>query len=82
MTDKIYLNWEEFYRDVKDLCAKIRQSGEYDKLVAISRGGLIPAGIIAYELNIRNSSVINIATYVGSSHLKLDEVDCPEHVDY
>lgn len=80
MTDKIYLNWEEFHRDVKDLCAKIKQSGKYDKLVAISRGGLIPAGIIAYELNIRHSSVINIATYVGSSHLKLDEVDCPEHV--
>lgn len=80
MTDKVRLNWEEFHQDVKNLCSQIKQSGKYDKIVAISRGGLIPAGVIAYELNIRNSSVINIATYVGSSHLKLDEVDCPEHV--
>ncbi len=80
MDDKIYLAWDEFHRDVKDLAKKIKQSGEYDKIVAISRGGLIPAGILAYELNIRNSSVINIATYIGAAHLKLDEVDMPEYV--
>ncbi len=80
MIDKIYISWNEFHQDVKTLCEKIRKSGEYDKIVAISRGGLIPAGIIAYELNIRNSAVINIATYVGASHLKMDEVDKPEYV--
>lgn len=80
MADKVYINWNDFHQDVKNLCAKIKQSGEYDKIVAISRGGLVPAGIIAYELNIRNSAVINIATYVGAEHLKLDEVDRPEAV--
>lgn len=80
MAEKVYINWNDFHQDVKDLCAKIRQSGEYDKIVAISRGGLVPAGIIAYELDIRNSAVINIATYVGAEHLKLDEVDRPEAV--
>lgn len=80
MTDKIHISWSEFHQDVKELCKKINQSGNYDKIVAISRGGLIPAGIISYELNIRNTSVINIATYVGSKHLKLDHVDNPEFV--
>ena len=80
MADKVYINWNDFHQDVKNLCAKIKQSVEYDKIVAISRGGLVPAGIIAYELNIRNSAVINIATYVGAEHLKLDEVDRPEAV--
>lgn len=80
MSEKVYINWSDFHQDVKNLCAKIKQSGEYDKIVAISRGGLVPAGIIAYELNIRNTSVINIATYVGAEHLKLDEVDRPEAV--
>ena len=80
MDDKIYLSWEQFHQDVKDLCDKIRKSGQFDKIVAISRGGLVPAGIVAYELNIRNLSVINIATYVCASHLKLDEVDMPEFV--
>ncbi len=80
MDDKIFISWNEFHDDVKTLCEKIKKSGEYNKIVAISRGGLLPAGIIAYELDIRNIAVINIATYVGAQHLKLDEVDKPEFV--
>lgn len=63
MTKKLYISWDEFHNHAKELCEKIKQSGEYDKIVAISRGGLIPAGILAYELNIRNSQAINISSY-------------------
>lgn len=80
MADKIYIKWDDFHQDVKALCGKIKQSGDYNKIVAISRGGLLPAGIVAYEMNIRQMAVINIATYVGAEHLKLDEVDQPDHV--
>ena len=81
MDDKIYISWSDFHQDVKDLCKKIKDSGqEFNKIVAISRGGFIPAGIIAYELDIRNSAVINISTYIGSKHLKLDEIDKPQSV--
>lgn len=81
MDDKFYISWDEFHQDVKNLCKKIKDTGqEFNKIVAISRGGFIPAGIIAYELNIRNSAVINISTYVGSKHLKLNEVDNPKSV--
>ena len=73
MDDKIYISWDEFHRDVRALCNKIREDGRYDKIIAISRGGMLPAGIIAYELNIRQTAVVNIATYVGSKHLKIDK---------
>ena len=43
--------------------------------MAISRGGLLPAGIIAYELDIRNCHAINIATYIGDEHRELDHLD-------
>lgn len=79
-SNKIFIKWDDFHQDVKDLCAKIKASGEYNKIVAISRGGLLPAGIIAYELGIRQCTVINIATYVGAEHLKLDEINHPESV--
>ncbi len=75
MDDKIYISWDEFHRDVRALCNKIREDGRYDKIIAISRGGMLPAGIIAYELNIRQTAVVNIATYVGSKHLKIDKID-------
>lgn len=80
MTDKIYIKWEEFHSDVKNLCAKIKAQGLYNKIVAISRGGLIPAGIIAYELDIRNCLTINVATYIGGEHKKLDQLDNIEDV--
>lgn len=81
MDDKIYISWDEFHQDVKNLCKKIKETKqEFNKIVAISRGGFIPAGIIAYELNIRNSAVINISTYVGSKHLKLNKVNNPQSV--
>lgn len=63
MTNKIFIKWNEFHQDCKSLCQKIKASGEYNKIVAISRGGLIPAGILAYELDIRNSQAVNISSY-------------------
>ena len=80
MTNKIYIKWDDFHQDVKNLCKKIQANKKIDKIVAISRGGLLPAGVIAYEMNIRNCHSINIATYVGATHLKMDEVDKPEFV--
>lgn len=74
MTDnKIYIKWDEFHQHVKNLCQKIKASGEYNKIVAISRGGLIPAGIIAYELNIRNTEAINISSYDNYYERRNDE---------
>ena len=80
MTDKLYIEWKEFHQDVKDVCEKIKSAGTFNKIVAISRGGLLPAGIIAYELDIRNCHSINIATYVGEEHRKLDRLENLEDV--
>lgn len=79
MTTKLYIKWDEFHQHAKDLCQKIKASGEYNKIIAISRGGLIPAGIIAYELDIRNSQAINISSYDNSYDRRDDkdiEISC------
>lgn len=65
MTEKIYISWDEFHSDTKNLCTKIKNSGTYNKIVAVSRGGLLPAGILAYELDIRQTAVVNMSTYDG-----------------
>jgi len=80
MTDKIYIKWDEFHQDVKNLCKKIQKTKKIDKIVAISRGGLLPAGIIAYEMDIRNCHSINIATYIGNKHKELDKLENLEDV--
>ncbi|MBE6444057.1 MAG: xanthine phosphoribosyltransferase [Alphaproteobacteria bacterium] len=75
MSDKIYIEWSDFHQDVKFLCQKIKESGSYNRIIAVSRGGMIPAGIISYELSIRNTNVINMVTYVGNKHLEISEVE-------
>lgn len=75
MSEKIFITWEEFHKDTVKLAEKIKQSGTYDKIVAVSRGGLIPAGILAYELNIRNSEAINISSYDGEKQRSLQDVE-------
>ena len=76
MNNKIYISWDEFHQDVKNLCQKIKQTNiKYDKIVAISRGGFIPAGIIAYELDIRNSAVVNISTYIDDKQTTLEKIN-------
>ena len=79
MTDKYYISWADFHQDVKTLAAKIKSSGDYNKIIAISRGGLLPAGILAYELDIRNSQAINISSYDTGEIRRADEdveIDC------
>ena len=73
MTEKKYIGWEEIHRHTKELCQKLKTKGKYNKIVAVSRGGLIPAGIIAYELDIRNNEAINFSSYDDSQHQLSDE---------
>jgi xanthine phosphoribosyltransferase len=70
MPNKIeYLNksWNEFHQDCRILSKKILKEfnnlKELKGIIAISRGGIIPAGILAKELSFRNIDTICIETY-------------------
>ena len=63
MNDKIYINWNEFQSHVKVLATKLKKQQNFNRIIAISRGGLIPAGILSYELDIRNCETINVSSY-------------------
>ncbi|MBE6445437.1 MAG: xanthine phosphoribosyltransferase [Alphaproteobacteria bacterium] len=62
MTNKVYISWEDFHKHTKELLPTLQEK-QFTKIIAVSRGGLIPAGILAYELNIRNVQTINISSY-------------------
>lgn len=63
MSDKYYISWDDFHQDVQNLANKIREKGNFNRIVAICRGGLLPAGILSYELDIRRCDSINIQSY-------------------
>ncbi len=59
---KEFISFEQICKDCKTLSEHIQAFGA-DKIVAISRGGLVPAAIIANLLNIRYVGSIALASY-------------------
>jgi len=59
--EKDVVSWDELERLVGELAERVR--GEYDVMLAITRGGLVPAGILAYALGIRNILIAAVAYY-------------------
>ena len=61
VVDKDIVTWDALADMVADLATKVR--GEYDVMLAITRGGLVPAGMLAYRLGIRNILVAAVEYY-------------------
>jgi xanthine phosphoribosyltransferase len=57
------VSWEQFHRDSRALAWRLSSAGPFRAVVAITRGGLVPAAIVARELGIRVIETISIASY-------------------
>lgn len=57
------VTWDQLHRDSKALAWRLLERGPYRGIVAITRGGLIPAAIIARELDCRLIESVSIVTY-------------------
>ncbi len=67
-TEPISVSWEELDRLVAVLARKV--GSNYDLVLAITRGGLVPAGILAYRLDLREILVAGVEFYTsgGATH--------------
>ena len=57
------VSWQELHRDSKALAWRLVDLGSWQGIVAIARGGLVPAAIIARELEIRLIETICVSSY-------------------
>ena len=57
------ISWEQLHRDSKALAWRLLEITAWQGIVAITRGGLVPASIIARELEIRLVDTICISSY-------------------
>ena len=57
------ISWEQLHRDSKALAWRLVEMGPWTGIVAITRGGLVPASIIARELEIRLVDTVCISSY-------------------
>ena len=59
------VSWEELHRTSKALAWRLVELGPFEGLVAVTRGGLVPAAIVARELEIRLIDTACMASYNG-----------------
>ena len=58
------VSWDQFHRDARALAWRISGSEkQWRGIVCITRGGLVPAAIVARELNIRLIETVCVASY-------------------
>ena len=57
------VSWDQFHRDSRALAWRLNGEGPFAAVVAIARGGLVPAAIVARELNIRTVESVAIKSY-------------------
>lgn len=57
------VSWDQLHRDARALAWRLAGAGPFSALVCITRGGLVPAAIVARELELRMIETICIASY-------------------
>ena len=67
--DDIVISWPELHRDTRILCHALMEKGPFKGIIAIARGGMIPAALVARELEIRLLDTICAASYEESEEI-------------
>ena len=57
------ISWEQLHRDSKALAWRLVVLEKWQGIIAITRGGMVPASIIARELEIRHVDTVCVSSY-------------------
>jgi len=76
------LGWEEFGEAARELAREVVRSGWIpDLVVAVARGGLVPAGAVAYALGTKAMGTLNVEFYTGVAETLPEPVVLPPLMD-
>jgi len=57
------VSWDELHRNAKALAWRLLEKGPWKGVVAVTRGGLVPAAIVARELDLRVIETVCVRGY-------------------
>ncbi|MFL6796312.1 MAG: xanthine phosphoribosyltransferase [Xanthobacteraceae bacterium] len=57
------VSWDQFHRDARALTWRLASAGPFHAIVCVTRGGLVPAAIVARELEIRLIETVCVSSY-------------------
>ncbi len=84
MPEKAFpVSWDQFHRDARALAWRLNGAGPFDAIVTVTRGGLVPAAIVARELDLHLIETICISSYshIQQGQLKVLKGVAPELVE-
>lgn len=59
------LSWADIHRDTRSLAEQLRRLAPFHGIIAVARGGLVPAGLLARYLDLRHVDTVCISSYDG-----------------
>jgi xanthine phosphoribosyltransferase len=60
---EFFVSWEELHRATRELARRQLPAEQYKGIIAVSRGGLVPAAIVSRELNLRVVDCVAVSSY-------------------
>jgi xanthine phosphoribosyltransferase len=77
MLNTIPISWPEIERDAKCLADLVSSKGQWEGVVAVARGGLVPAALVANLLGIKNIELLSVSSYTGRKQHEPRLLRCP-----
>ena len=78
-----HVSWEQIHRDSRALAWRLDRQGpgsdgSWRAVIAVTRGGMVPACIIARELNIRLVDTISVKSYDHQTQAEAEVLKAPD----
>ncbi len=63
LTATLALSWDDIHRDCRELARRLAGCGPFTGIVAVARGGLVPAALLARALDLRLVETVCVSSY-------------------
>lgn len=72
------VSWEEMHRNSKALAWRLLDKGPWTGIIAVTRGGMVPACIVARELDVKLIETLCISSYDHQNQRNANILKTPE----
>ena len=74
------VSWEQLHRDAKALAWRLADQGPWSRVIGVSRGGMVPACVMARELEVRLVDTVCVVSYDHMQQGELRVLKSPEDI--
>lgn len=75
------VTWQEIHCLSKTLTTRLRSSGQaWDRVIAVTRGGMVPACLVARDLDIRMIETISVKSYDHQTQADAEVLYAPDNL--